>query len=134
MENKRVDFHIKLEEALQEISHEYQFRLLKETHYEANNRELRWTKGIKIYRLDFDYSGAVPNSISVTMLIDRFLFFPNVFEWCHDYIPGFPYCAKIIWEKLPDLPLGFSKDEYKEKIKLYIKEIQEMEFRRQKKQ
>ena len=55
--------------------------------------------------------------------MDTFPFFPRFLVWCHDFIPMFPYFAKITWKQLPSVPVGLTKDEYKEKIKEIIKEI-----------
>jgi len=113
------NFPSNFDEALKSISTEFKIKLLKETHYEARNRELHWLEKNRLHRLDFNFDN---NMIAVTHYIDKFSIpLPKkILIWCHDYIPGFPYCAKISWEKLSPLPLELSKEEYKARLEEII--------------
>lgn len=115
------DFPLELHNALVEIAIEYRLKFEKETHFEARNRELWWFRKSTLYRLNFEFIHDEP-SILVFYYVDRFPIFPKLLAWCHDFIPMFPYYAKITWQQLPNFPLDLTKDEYKEKIKEIIKE------------
>lgn len=123
MVNRVIDFPEDIHNALLELARECRIKLRKETHYEARDRELRWYIKNSIYRLNFDFS-TKDSFVSVTYLIDKFpIPIPQLFEWGHDYIPYFPYCAKITWKRLDDLSLGLTKEEYKKKIKEILAKI-----------
>lgn len=122
MENKLIDFPKNINNALVELSREYKLGLFKETHYEAIDRELRFFKRSNIFRLNLNFNSG-DNFVSVTFLNDQFpLPFSKIFEWLHNYIPFFSYCAKTSWKKLSNLPLGLNQEEYKEIIKKVIQD------------
>lgn len=109
-----------LQSALKELSLEHRVTLLKETHYEAINRELQWLKEGKLHRLDFNLD-VTNQSITVTLYIEEYpLIFSRVLIWWNNFIRLFPYRAKIKWSSLTNLPVGLTQDEYKEKIKEII--------------
>jgi len=96
--------------------------LLQETHFEATDRELIWFERNKLHRVNFDFSDPT-QFLRTTYYIDEFPLFPRVLIWCHNYIPMFPYLARIAWHQLPDIPLGLKKDDYRKIIKEYIAKI-----------
>ncbi len=112
-----------LDAALRSIAEERKFRLRKETHYEANNRELTWTRGKHLYRIVFYYNEQDSLEISVVFYKDTFPVFPIFFSWCQNYVPLFPYIAKQNWKNMPNLPLNLSRNEYKQKVSDMINSI-----------
>lgn len=112
------DIHL----VLKGLAYEYKMKLLSETHFEANNRELVWFNNNELHRLDFDFSDPA-ESLRLTYYIDKFPVFPKALIWCHNYIPTFPYLAKIMWYKLPGISLGLKKADYKLIIKEYLDKI-----------
>ncbi len=114
------DFPLAAYVALKEVAAEYNLKLKEETHYEAINRELEWFENNKRYRLDFNLDKNV-SRIVIAYYIDTFpIFLGRALVWCHNFIPGFPYCAKITWQKLAELSVDLSPTEYREKIKFYL--------------
>lgn len=111
--------------AIEEIAEGNEFYIKKETHYEALNRVLEWFEANKLYRLDISYLNN-ESCLKTTCYVDEFnypkiLF--KIFNWCHDYIPNFPYMAKIKWKDLGNIPLHLGKEEYKKILSSYIEAI-----------
>jgi hypothetical protein len=114
--NNFRDFPDEVHQVLKELRDEYKIKMKKETHYDAIDRELQWYDKNRLYRLNFDFSGS-PSFITVHMLITKFVF-PFFL---------FPLCSKTTWEKFADIPLGLSKEKYKEIIKKYINQTKQKE-------
>jgi len=107
-----------VDRVLRKISDEAHFRLHKNTHYDALNRELRWLKRNIQTRLNFEFDG---NSlITVTLYRDEFSCCPRFFIWLHNNVPMFPYLAKINFKKLGSLPCKEREEFYYDALKSYV--------------
>ena len=118
------DFPHAVQQALEELATQRGLKLRKETHYDAANRELHWFESNRLHRLDFNLDREKP-LITVTHYVDEFpKLLPKAFLiWCHNFIPLFPYCAKIKWQRLTELSLDLSLDEYKQKLSSCFREL-----------
>lgn len=111
------EFPCKLDKALQAAAKDRGFRLMRETHYDAINRELCWFERNMQKRIDFDFDG---NIVRVTFYGDRFPCFPRLWIGLHNIVPMFPYVAKIEWRCLDELPPGGERAFYDAKLQSYI--------------
>lgn len=120
-DNFKYLFPNNIDHVLQDIAIKYKLKLLKNTHYNAINRELKWYTKKEIHRLNLNYDEE-EKIISVTHYIDKVPFgMGRIIERLHDLVPLFPYLAKIEWYKIDNLPLNLTKEEYTITIENYIK-------------
>lgn len=92
-----------------------------DTHYDANNYVFEKWEGNKLHRLDFQ---PLQNEIiKVTHHIDSFGCCSKLLIWCHNYLPNFPYLAKIEYNNVCDI------DIHDEKLKAKILEIVNKTFK-----
>lgn len=103
------EFPRNLNDALSDLAKGRKLCLGKDTHFEANNRELEWIKGNVCHRLNFNHAGI---DITVCYYKDIFKVFPRFFRWCHNFIPLFPCFVKIQRKPLENLPSNMSKADY----------------------
>jgi len=121
--NFKYSFPNDINLALQDISTKYKLKLLKNTHYNATNRELKWYTKKEIHRLNFNYDEEA-KIITITHYIDKVPFcMGRIIEKLHDLVPIFPYLAKIEWLKIGTLPINLTKKEYTIIIENYIKRM-----------
>ena len=90
---------------------------IRETHYGTLNRELFWFEKNIQKRIHF---AVVGSRVETTYYREAFLACPKLLIWCHNFVPMFPYFAKIKWESLGELPPAEAEAVYFEKIRYYI--------------
>src|SRR5215510_10738917 len=109
-----------IDAVLQKIADEFKLRFVKNTHYEALNRELKWFDNKVQKRINFTFDG---NEVSVTLYKDTFPFSPRFLIWCHNNIPMFRYSARIEWRTVEKLPADRSEEFYLSKLRALIEQL-----------
>jgi hypothetical protein len=107
-----------IDKILRIIAKERKIELRMRESYEGTvNRELYWFEGNIQKRMHFAIVGS---RVATTYYHDTFPACPKLLIWCHNYIPMFPYYAKIKWESLGEMSLAEAEAVYYEKIRSYI--------------
>jgi hypothetical protein len=115
-----IDFPKQADEAIRDVAVSRGLRVLKETHYEAINRELIYIKGKRVYRMDVNYDSAKAILVCTGYLDEYPNTFARMIRQYFSFLPERQPSSKTVWHKLGELPLGLTKDEYRSVLEYYV--------------